>query len=77
MDSKAKSIVVDYIRNNFGNPNAVGAQVFMVWSCYILGNRKYLFGYTKSNHYFEVTYNKIAEEWYLDVYKKMDNILIR
>ncbi len=47
--------------------------LFIVWSCYILGNRKYLVGMKNSNNYFEVTYNKEKDEWYVDTYVKSSN----
>ena len=75
MEIKALEIVEDYIRENiFGNVHI--DELFIVWSCYILGNRKLLIGWEKSNHYFEVTFNKTKNEWYLDVYEKKENKLI-
>lgn len=50
--------------------------LFIVWSCYILGNRKFLVGSLSNNHYFEVTYNKEKDEWYVDEYEKVSNRLI-
>lgn len=50
--------------------------LFIVWSCYILGNRKFLVGIKNSNNYFEVTYNKEKDEWYVDEYTKTNNRLI-
>ena len=47
--------------------------LFIVWSCYILGNRKFLVGSISNNHYFEVTYNKEKDEWYVDEYSKINN----
>ena len=48
--------------------------MFIVWSCYILGNRKYLIGVKDSSSYFEVTYNNNKKEWYIDEYSKINNI---
>lgn len=47
--------------------------LFIVWSCYILGNRKFLVGAKDSNLYFEVTYNSMKQEWYVDAYTKVNN----
>lgn len=47
--------------------------LFIVWSCYILGNRKFIVGMKNSNNYFEVTYNKEKDEWYVDEYTKVQN----
>ena len=51
--------------------------MFIVWSCYILGNRKYLVVVNDSNSYFEVTYNADKKEWYIDEYSKINNICIK
>lgn len=48
--------------------------LFITWSCYILGNRKYLVGCKTNERYFEVTYNKVKDEWYVDIYKKTYNL---
>lgn len=47
--------------------------LFIVWSCYILGNRKFLVGDINSKLYFEVTYCYTRNEWYVDVYNKINN----
>ena len=51
--------------------------MFIIWSCYILGNRKYLVGVKDSSSYFEVTYNNNKKEWYIDEYSKINNICIK
>ena len=50
--------------------------LFIVWSCYILGNRKFLIGCKTNNLYFEVTYNNTKDEWYIDEYEKVNNSCI-
>ena len=50
---------------------------FIVWSCYILGNRKYLVGVSGSKEYYEVTYNASKKEWYVDLYMKASNTVIK
>lgn len=47
--------------------------LFIVWSCYILGYRKFLVGSISNNRYFEVTYNRQKDEWYVDEYAKVNN----
>lgn len=47
--------------------------LFIVWSCYILGNRKFLVGAKNTNNYFEVTYNYDKNEWYVDEYTRVNN----
>ncbi len=71
---KPIEIVRNYIKEKGYFPDS---ELFIVWSCYILGNRKYLIGMSKGNYYFEITYNTFKDEWYLDVYFKKDNVLIR
>lgn len=49
-------------------------EVFVVWQCYILGNAKWLLSTTlPDGMYYEVTYNKVKNEFYLDAYKKFEN----
>lgn len=67
---KPIEIVRNYIKEKGYFPDS---ELFIVWSCYILGNRKYLVGMQKGEYYFEVTYNRLKNEWYLDVYNKIDN----
>lgn len=48
--------------------------VYVVWQCYILGNAKWLLSTTlPDDMYYEVTYNKVKDEFYLDAYKKFEN----
>lgn len=51
--------------------------LFIVWSCYILGNRKYLVGCKTNDRYYEVTFNVNKQEWYVDIYKKTYNMCIK
>lgn len=52
-------------------------EVFVVWQCYILGNAKWLLSTTlPDGMYYEVTYNKVKNEFYLDAYKKKKNLRI-
>ncbi len=74
MNNKPLNIVAKYLSEN--NYNYLEKELFIVWSCYILGNRKYLVGCEGNNLYFEVTYNTQKDEWYLDVYDKIDVVVI-
>lgn len=47
--------------------------LFIVWSCYILGNHKFLVGCVKNSQYYEVTYDKETKRWYVDEYTKVQN----
>ena len=52
--------------------------VFVVWQCYILGNVKWLLSTTlQDGMYYELTYNKAKNEFYLDAYKKFENQCIK
>lgn len=45
--------------------------VFVVWSCKTLQNKKALLSTTdKGTNYFEITYNGDKDEYYIDEYKK-------
>lgn len=76
MEAQVINIIKSYIQKNISEL-VKEDELFVVWSCYILGNRKFLVGWSKSNHYFELTYNKAKDEWYLDVYQKVDNECIK
>ena len=53
-------------------------EVFVVWQCYILGNAKWLLSTTlPDGMYYEVTYNKVKNEFYIDAYKKFENRCIK
>lgn len=71
---KPIEIVRNYIIEKGYSPNT---ELFIVWSCYILRNRKYLIGMRPGNLYFEVTYNNLKNEWYLDAYNHYDNRLVK
>ena len=48
--------------------------VFVEWQCYILGYAKWSLSTTlPDGMYYEVTYNKAKDEFYLDAYKKFEN----
>jgi len=51
--------------------------VYVVWQCHILGNRKWLISTTlPDGMYYEVTYAAGAMQFYLDAYKKFENVCI-
>lgn len=68
------AVIISIIDSNI--PNVSKEDLFIVWSCYILGNRKFLVGCKTTERYFEVTYNKNKDEWYIDTYKKTYNLAI-
>ena len=77
MDEMALRIVDNYIREHLdkSDPEA-HFDVFTVWKAKILQNWKYLISSTlPDGMYYELTYNGDRAEWYLDVYKKMENVV--
>lgn len=77
-EDKAKQLVGKYILKHLDKSDAsVDFDVYIVWSCYILGNYKMLLSSTlHDGMYYEVTYNANKHEYYLDAYKKFENLCI-
>ena len=78
MDEKALSIVEDYIVEHIDKTDEIpNFDVYTVWKAKILQNWKYLISSTlPDGMYYELTYNGDKKEWYLDAYKKFDNVVI-
>ena len=78
MDEKALKIVRDYIEEHLDKSDEKPTfEVFMVWKCKALQNWKYLLSSTLfDGMYYELTYNGNKNEWYLDAYKKFQNVVI-
>lgn len=69
----AENIVRSYLYNELGKT----CDVYIVWQCYILANRKYLIATVDNDQlYFEVTYSEKKDEWHLDVYDKKQNFAL-
>jgi hypothetical protein len=79
MDEHAKLIVNEYIIKHLDITDAVPKyETYIVWKCKILQNWKYLISTTLSDGmYYELTFNGDKNEWYLDAYKKFDNVVIK
>ena len=75
MEEKVINLILGYIKDK--GIVIDKSNVFIVQSCYILGNRKYLVGLNCTNTYFEVTYNVNKKEWYIDEYSKINNVCIK
>lgn len=78
MNDKVKDFIRKYVLEHLDKSDPVPQfDVFVVWQCYILGNAKWLLSTTlPDGMYYEVTYNKAKDEFYLDAYKKFKNICI-
>ena len=73
---KAMKMVQFTMQDDTGvNPGQIRA--IEVWHAYILGNEKWLFAVSDegilTQDYFEVTYNKAKDEFYVDRYVKQSN----
>lgn len=78
-DNKAIEIVKDYIAENLDKSESMpDFTVYTVWKCKTLQNWKYLLSSTiPDGMYYELTYNGDKNEWYLDAYKKIQNMVAR
>lgn len=79
MDEKALNIVGDYIIKHLDKSDKQPIfELYIVWKCKTLQNWKYLISSTLfDGMYYEVTYNGDAKEFYLDAYKKFENVVIK
>lgn len=78
MDQEAILIVQDYAMRHL-DPSDVEPEfeVFTVWKAKILQNWKYLISTTlPDGMYYEMTYDGNKGRWYLDAYKKFENVVI-
>lgn len=79
MDKKVVELVRDYILSHLDKSDETPQfEIFTVWKCKILQNWKYLVSSTlPDGMYYELTYNGDKKEWYLDAYKKFENVCIK
>ena len=83
MDLKKQfmKIVVDYYNNHVDvtdNKTLTEDDVYIVWYCKTLQNCKALLSTTVSDGmYYEIIYNGDKKEFYLDAYKKWQNVCIK
>ena len=83
MDLKKQfmKIVVGYYNNHVDvtdNKTLTEDDVHIVWYCKTLQNCKALLSTTVSDGmYYEITYNGDKKEFYLDAYKKWQNVCIK
>lgn len=78
MDNRALSIVKDYIEKHLDKSDGkIDFEVYMVWKAKVLQNWKYLISSSLfDGMYYELTFNGDKNEWYLDAYKKFENVVI-
>lgn len=75
MDERAIQIVLNYILD-YKDKSNLEFEIYIVWKCKTLQNWKYLISTSLfDGMYYELTYNGDRNEWYLDVYKKIKNIV--
>ena len=81
MDENATNIFWSYIIQHLDKTDSILAgdfSVYIVWKCEILQNWKYLISSTlPDGMYYELTFNGDKNEWYLDAYKKFENLVIQ
>ena len=78
MDTRAKDIARDYIIAHLNEADKnINFVVYIVWKSKILHHWKYLISSDiEDGMYYELIYNGIKKEWYLDAYKKTENVII-
>lgn len=78
MDQEAIILVENYVAKHLDKSDAEPEfEVYIVWKCKILKNWKYLISTDLNDGmYYEMTYNGEKDEWYLDAYKKWENVRI-
>lgn len=78
MDERAMRMVAQYTVDHLDKSDEMPMfDIFTVWKCKILQNWKWLISTTLfDGMYYEITYNGDKEEWYLDAYKKFENVKI-
>ena len=79
MDEKALLLIKEYILKHLDKSEPIPPyDVYIVWKCKTLQNWKYLISSTLSDGmYYELTYNGDNKEWYIDAYKKFDNVCVK
>lgn len=78
MDERAIQLVLNYVTEHLDQSlPEPDFDVYIVWKCKALQNWKYLISTSLyDGMYYELTYNGDKKEWYLDAYKKFQNIVI-
>lgn len=75
--NKSKQIVLEYAKAHIDLTDNISISiddVYVVWSCFILGNQKALLSTTLPDGcYYELTYDRDKNQIYFDTYKKWEN----
>lgn len=77
MDIDAIRLVYAYVMGKLEKTDDVPQfDVYTVWKCKVLQNWKWLISTTlPDGMYYEVTFNGDKNEFYLDAYKKFENVV--
>ena len=78
-NGKAIRLVREYAEKHLDKSDGkINFDVYIVWQCKILQNWKFLLSTTLfDGMYYELTYNGDKQEWYLDAYKKFENVVLK
>ena len=78
-DEKAIEIVRNYIMEHLDRYDLMpDFHLYIVWKCKVLQNWKYLISSALfDGMYYELTYNGDKHEWYLNAYKKFQNVVVK
>ena len=73
---KAKKIIVDYVNNRLcRTPKISTDDVFIVWLTKVLGNNKAFASTVLTDGMcYEITYNGNEDEFYLNAFRKTENV---
>lgn len=79
MEDKAIRLVKEYVERHLDKSDEKPEyEVYTVWKCKALQNWKFLLSTSLfDGMYYELTYNGNKDEWYLDAYKKFENVCIK
>lgn len=79
MEEKAIEMVTNYVINNLNKFERIDyIKVVVIWKCKILKNWRYLISTsTPDNRYYEVIYDGVNYTWQINVYEKIDRLVVK